>query len=373
MSMHRFLTFLLLVSLTAVAHADDAAVIKNDTAPITMHLESAPTTEVLAELAKLTGVQITVWPENLWEQYKHNHDGPPASISVDADNKSFWQVMQQISEASKLSPFAMGAESVITMQFNQSPGGLFGKRPTSIGPSATITANSLERQHTVNLDSETVEPTRRCGVNLTAYVDPRLRMIKYHSQPTVETATDENGTILTGAAGNSAQMQATQSKWQLPNLFLPLDYDPAVSKKLAVLKGSVHVSVASEIEKLEITDLPAASGMQKDVAGRTITIEEVKDENNSVSVELKITRGDVPKEQFRELTNDIFQAVDLRSADGKRRNNSGGGGGGDDEINYSFSASYSNEAEKAVALVWEIPTKIEEVELPFEFKDLPLP
>ena len=49
-----------------------------------------------------------------------------------------------------------------------------------------------------------------------------------------------------------------------------------------------------------------------------------------------------------------------------------GGGGGDDGLNYTLDCNFANDTDKPVKLIWEITTRTEEIDLPFEFHDLPL-
>ena len=42
-------------------------------------------------------------------------------------------------------------------------------------------------------------------------------------------------------------------------------------------------------------------------------------------------------------------------------------------MNYTLDCSFGNENDKPVKLIWEITARTEEIDLPFEFHDLPLP
>src|SRR5437899_693261 len=73
---------LLMLLLPAAAFAQDAAEAPKTSGPITMHIAGAHPNDVFTELTKQTGVVIQTWPDNIWEQYKHNNPPPPTSISV---------------------------------------------------------------------------------------------------------------------------------------------------------------------------------------------------------------------------------------------------------------------------------------------------
>src|SRR5262249_27291032 len=149
-----------------------------------------------------------------------------------------------------LRPQYMGNNAGIQLQeaYNQPP---FGKRPQSIGPLATVLAESLSRNHSVGLDSDNPQVSRSCGIQITAYVDPRLRMTRYQNQATIDTADDENGKSVAAAQGGQNNWNEGNCSWQI-GMFIPLDYDPTVSHTLKTIKGSIKATVAAEVEKIEI-------------------------------------------------------------------------------------------------------------------------
>ena len=58
-------------------------------APVTLHLDSMPPADAVAEFTKQTGVEVQFWPQNLFEQ-NYGPNGPPSSISVSIDNQPLW-------------------------------------------------------------------------------------------------------------------------------------------------------------------------------------------------------------------------------------------------------------------------------------------
>jgi hypothetical protein len=350
------------------AFAEDA---KEVTPPstITMHMNSMHPRDVVAEFTKQTGVPLQFWPEQMYDQ---NHGNSlPVSINVDADQESFWTVLDKICTAAKLCPQQMGQQQPICLQQSgdRTP---FGKRPQFVGPRATITADSLQRNHSIGLDSDNPQVSKSCGVQLSAFVDPRVRVIKYRGNASLEKCEDESGQYV-AADVHGDNWQDAYNPWQFA-VNVPLDYDAQVSHKLSILKGSVHVMAAAEIEKIEFEDLSAAQGTEKEAAGIKVTCNEVKETDNSIEVKITILREDMPKEKFRELYGRIYREGKFFTAEGKQMNFGGGGGGGEDKLDYSLSTSWGgNTNDKPVRLLWELVSRTEEIDLPFEFKDLTLP
>ncbi len=365
------MALLLLMTLAPGAGADDTT---PSSAPstITMHLNSIPPRDVLAELNKQTDAGVGVWPENLYDQQRGAGDKLVRSIDVDIDQATFWSALDAICSAGGLFPQPMGNNSSISLQ-EANGRTAFGKRPQSIGPMSTVLVDSLQRNHTIALDADNPQVQRSCGAQISAYVDPRLRMLKLQNQPVVDQADDENGkSILVAPTGQPGEQDA-YCRWLAQNLFVPLDYDPQVSHKLATLKGSIKVTVAAEVDKIEFADMDNAKGTEKEVGGVKVVCQEINSTDNSFEMKVNIIRTDLSKENFRTLYGRIFQEGKFITADGKRLQVSGGGGGGEDRLDYSLQCNFQNSDDKPVKMVWEITTRTEEVDLPFEFHDLPLP
>jgi hypothetical protein len=214
---------------------------------------------------------------------------------------------------------------------------------------------------------------RNCGVNLIAYVDPRIRMLKFQNQPSIERADDENSNSIAVAQAGQPNSQDAYCKWMIQNIFVPLDYDPQTSHKLAVLKGSIRVTVAAETEKIEFDDLENAQGTEKEAGGIKVVCQEVKPADNSFEMKVNIIRTDMSREDFRTLYGRVFNDGKFLDADGKALQVSGGGGGSEDRLDYSLQCGFPNPSGKPVKLLWEFTTLTQEIDLPFEFRDLPLP
>jgi hypothetical protein len=341
--------------------------------PITIKMESVHPRDVLAEFSKQTGVPVQVWPKEFWDQ-NHGRNGPPTSITVDIENKPFWDAMQEICSQSNLYPQNMGNREGVTLQWR---GGasqdLFGKRPTSESENGIVVASSIQRTHTINFDSDNPQVDKRCGVNLEAYIDPRLRMQRYQGLPSIEKAEDDNGNSLIPSDQPSQSMNGVNCSWQINGIFIPLDYDPEKSHKLSDLKGSIHISAAGAVEKLEIDDFDKAQGSEHELAGRKIVIDEIKNGPKSFSMKMTIHREDMTNDEWNMMFQSIVSSLRLEMSDGNSTSLGGGGGGSDKQVTYTMSTNWSDENLKPQKLVWEIPTNFHDVEIPFEFNDLTLP
>jgi hypothetical protein len=364
---------ILVACLTRAVPAQDATPPDRATVAglMTLHLDSMHPRDVIAEITRKTGISIAIWPENLYEQNRGPGNPLPTSVTINADQQPFWSVMDDLCGSAGLRPQQMGQGNTITLQENRL--GLFGARPKSMGPQATILVSSIQRNHSISFDSANPQVQRSCGISLGAYIDPRLHVMRYQSPPQVDTADDENGKSVLNASDQHPNWSDPNCTWQLPDLFAALDYDPQVSHKLAVLKGSIKVTIAAEIERMEIPDLQSAGGTDKTVAGRQLVISEVTAQDKSMQIKFALYRHDLSDEQWQQMSRSVFRAIQFQTAEGKAVGVGGGGGGGDKKLEYTVSANWSDDADKPVKLVWDIPTRTEDVDLPFEFHDLTLP
>ncbi|HTL30780.1 MAG TPA: hypothetical protein VL282_16235 [Tepidisphaeraceae bacterium] len=352
------------------AVADDENEIKAD--PITLKAEGVHPRDVMADLTKETGIPIYPYPEQM---YQPNYGGAnlPTSVTIDVDRQPFWVAFEEFCKEAHLQPSWNGMEG-IPLQNSGNGNGPFGKKPTSVGEHATFVADSLQRSHTINLDSDNPQAAKTCGMNISGFVDPRLRVNRYAASVTIEKAEDENGNSLAQQPQqeNNA-MNSMNNPWQIGSVFIPLEYDPEKSHKLAVIKGSFRVLAAGTLQKFSVDDLSKLDGNETTIAGRTMIFSEVKQEERSMSFKVTIQRESMSTEEWQSMFEMINRTMKLVSENGKRYQLSGGGGGSDKQVVYTLSSNWNENDEKPSKLVWDIPADYHELDLPFEFKDLTLP
>jgi hypothetical protein len=354
--------------------ADEAPTTPPTTQPalVTLHLDSMPPADAVAEFTKQTGVAVQFWPQNMFEQ-NYGPNGPPSSISVTVDNQPLWVALDAICGESHLQPTITGQGENITLQFTGGNYLPLSKRPASVNPNSTIVIESIQRSNSVSFQSDPPQENHSCGISLSAYIDPRIHPLNHHGA-TVETAVDESGKSI--AVEQKNQQDITYGPavmWKLDNIFVPLDYDPQVSHKLADFKGSIQINVVSASDKLEIADLQNAKDTEQTVAGMGVAVHEIKADGNNISVKITLRQDDMDKQAWSQLPQTIFHDVKFLTADGKTLSTGGGGGGGGNKLEYTLSSNGPSDADKPVKMVFEVPTKIEQIDLPFEFHDLTLP
>ncbi len=128
----------------------------------------------------------------------------------------------------------------------------------------------------------------------------------------------------------------------------------------------------------EIPNILTAKNVEKTVANRRLLVKEVKQAGEQYTVHVSIFRAGMSPGDWSTLSYP-GNAVRLLDKDGKALSHQGGGGGGGaDEMTYTWTFGRQNwggddRPGEPHRLVWEIPTETREMNVGFDFKDLPMP
>jgi hypothetical protein len=342
--------------------------------PISVHLSAVSPADAIAELAKQTGATFAFDRDIPWTNPDPNW-AIPNQISIDLDNKSFWECMQEICLASKLTASTRGDYDDITIlhNSNREKPGLFFERPTFVGPAATFVVSSARHNATIDLTQKDARVQRDSGIDLHIWVDPRLHMIKKMREPIIESAVDENGVSLKVPPGEDDKVfDHVSCPWDL-GYTVSLDYDSAKSRKLGALRGSVRIMMATATETLEIDDIPGSVGHEKTVAGMRFEMKEVTVDGKQMKFEFTVQRNGADETVWKRATGSISHTLRVQLADGTKIACSGSDNTKGDLLTFKSRVEFSKDSEKPVKLIWPVATAVAERDLPFEFKDIPLP
>jgi hypothetical protein len=156
-----------------------------------------------------------------------------------------------------------------------------------------------------------------------------------------------------------------------------LEYPKSPGTKIARLRASAKFVAQTKSETIEFSDPLTSRNVTKTVAGRKITVKEIRRTPEEYQATVTFERGEIPPAQWEQT---VFPGNTLRliDGDGKMILARGFGlGGKGDEATYVFKFEKEpprgSRIGKPLKLEWEIPTETKEVPLQFEFKDLPLP
>jgi hypothetical protein len=193
----------------------------------------------------------------------------------------------------------------------------------------------------------------------------------------VDEAVDEKGNSLANTDRVYASMNSGQ-QWMW-NLSARLNYPENAGKQIARFKGSMKFLMQTKSETLDVPNILTVKNLTKTVAKRRMLIKEVKKNGDQYDVSMTLYRDGMAQPEWNALQNPGY-TVHLVDKEGRNLTSSGwGGGSNDNEMNYTwnFNQNVWNGQQQKLGephrLIWEIPIETREVNVAFEFKNLPLP
>lgn len=347
---------------------------------VTLRLKDATPAAAFSELSKQAQAPIRAYPEDLWQQ------GEWPALTLDLRRKPFWIAAQELSEKSGVGLQA----SDDGLRLVRGPGQLGG--PSVIHGPFLIVATQVNRTQTILLgDNAAGQPARPpivrgrtndFGVHLLVLPEPKLSVIRVNSGVRLEQAVDEKGNDLAPPAGAGGQGYASgmPGAW---NVYARLNYPAAgAGQTIARLAGTVTFVVQTKSEKIEIPDPLTLKDAFRVVGGSRVTFHQMT--RNGERFELKVSLtpdGNAAGADGARGMSSLFQSVQSRlrvlNAAGEpldRRGFSSEGSGREMRFTLHFAARPGAAANGEPArLVWDVPTETRDVEVPFEFTDLPMP
>jgi hypothetical protein len=357
---------------------------KSTTEPtlVSLHLKDAPMSLALAEMSRQVGTEINTWPPG-------NFGGAQKTVTIDADRQPFWDVARKICAQSGWGPERYGAgRGIMTFSPN---GGNWGKRPAIMQGQFMVMAANVQRHETLDFGDPN-NPSRQYSIYVQVCADPKMRIVRADSTLEVSRAMDEKGNSLVVKQGSYSSFSSSNQNPWFWELQAPLQLRPDIGKKLVEFKGVARFSAQTKTERWEFDNPLKVKNAQKKVSNDTVTltiksVSQNANNQNSVEVQIGITVKGLPNLNIFGRGNEqnpftdyslLSQCIKLLDAKGRPfQNSGGGGGGGGTNWDYSFNFYPRNEQGQPLGepgkLIWDLPMEIKAINVPVEFKDLPLP
>jgi hypothetical protein len=334
---------------------------------LTLHFTDAKPEAVFNEIARQARTEFPTFPPTLWQQNVN-------PLSVNLERANFWIAFKEVCQKTGIYPQQNGNDRRMTLQ--QSPGTTLFNGPSVISGPFLIVANRIYRSNSVDL-ANPGNVQHDFNIALSAFAEPKLRVIQSSYYVNVDEAMDEKGNSLVNNERVYSSMNSGQ-QWMW-NLSARLNYPEGAGKTISRFKGSMKFLIQTKSETLDVPNILTVKNLTKTVARRRMLIKEVKQNGEQYDVSMTIYRDGMPQDQWNALQNPGY-TVHLVDKDGRNLTSSGWGGGSNDaEMNYTwnFNRNVWNGQQTKLGephrLVWEIPTETREINAAFEFKDLPLP
>ena len=338
---------------------------------ITLHLQDAPLPTAIQQLAEQAKVEIGLWPPALAQQLQ-------TKITLDADREPFWTVVRKLCDKTGLGLERSGQHNQITLVQRAEP---WSKRPYSTQGVFMIVANSLQRNHSVDL-AVPANVTTSFNMHLTALVDPKVKAMQGTTMVHLDEVTDDRGNSLVpqGFVPRSMTVPGWGSNWMW-DLHAPLQYRPDMGKRITLFRGSVRFLVQEKVDVWEIDNILTTPNPERPIPiGKyAITgLRKTADRAYELAISIEHSANMVPNQSPLTDFTTIQRSIRLLDASGlPYRLSGGGGGGGGGRLQYTLNYQAQDQPNKPAGppakLIWEIPLELKEVTVPIELKDIPIP
>ncbi len=339
---------------------------------VTIRLKGASAQDAFAEFARQAGSGFRLVPENLWQTR------PFSPADIDIDDQPYWIALRKLCEIYGLQLQNAGDRDLSLVDRTAS-GGVFGKAPWLVHGPFMVIASAVSRSQSSELNFNQ-NTSRYCSVQLLVLAEPKLRVLQGSYMASLKEALDENGnSLLAGNANLNFGFQRLSGRcWNLQATLKPAD---PLGQRIARLAGSGRYWLQTRSEKNEIVNPSEAIGRPQRVGSRMLTIKDFKRQGETWQLKIAVSRIEWAGNDLNALQDVNGSIVRLLDVDGRALPRVGG-------VSSSFTADNMMEmlftfgrtgvagVEKLpdpVRLVLEMATEMKEVEVPFEFTNLPMP
>ncbi len=355
---------------------------------VSVHAHDTPTRDVLNVLLRDGGLPTAAADKQ--------HLSPAAGsvrVTCDLVDQPFMLAMKEVCRLAYLEPVYDGAEArpLQRVQFAVRRADKATTRPSWVDAPAcshgpiTFVALDATRISDTNLDPPDAPPNRRLQLHLLALADPRVRLVRIGSTLEIDQASDERGLSLLGPKPGdrpAADLVRDQGRWSWEITTQPMLYPPADSHTIALLRGRLRATVVTKVEKIAFDDLARPIEGERTVGGIRMRFGNV--DGNGTRLALTVYRDNLPDPQWDEVrvgfNSEFVHATDAQGrefAASVQINPIGRNDAYQGPIIFRPPRWTPKEKlpppTRPTKLVIDFPTEVEDIDVPAEFKDLPLP
>ena len=347
--------------------------------PVNANFNNTPAMQAFADLAKQTGYKIELYDRGGRQGF--------GNVTYKASGQPFWAAMREICTRGNVGLYMWGGdedrERIPILPSNYGDQAMMKAAASVMGPYLTVITN-LDRINTVSM-AHPEKTDRRIQIQMVTFAEPKAVPTQAAWEATIDEAVDDNGNSMmpTDNRNNDRNMQGGRGVSWNSNVTIPYpENNPG--KRIAKLRGHIAAMVALGSEPIEIADPLKAAEVTKTIGGQRFTFKPLKKAEGGgggqYELEMVIYRDGKDQEAF----NAIWQlSPNLKLTDAKgqvfRFSNQGGNGDGE-KITRRFRFYNRGGGEPApgdkdapIKLVIAVPSATQNVNVPFELVDLPLP
>lgn len=348
-----------------------------------LKMQDASAREIADEVKQQTGLDIKIDDDVALPA-----EAPPR-FSVEATGQPFWEAIAGwkrgeralgLRASGRSGPWALSAASEMGA----------GAR-VSAGPCLLIASNlSLSKTANLSAQNQIVDASRRLNIGVAVHIDPRFLPQVLASAPQIDGAVDDRGREI--ASSRSAQLSWASNAYQ-PGVTLSLLAPEGDATSLRSVRGRLRLAVATASERWEIdvAKTPVAQKSFKSEASKvTARFEGLETVGDGWLARFSFERRSMGglrifKSRDGEWSGElgsVFQipnSISILNAAGIQMENQGGhahdsfgNGVRKSDIEARIAQAPTSQGAPAKIII-DIPLEWREVQIPFEFKDLPLP
>jgi hypothetical protein len=346
---------------------------------ITLHYEKKPIRDVLAEIAKQTGFKIPTTDAGF--------NGPAGQTlhTFHFDKVPFWEVLDQVCEASGLTlQQTSGNDNLqLTFQDNYEPFkcriGAFRVMATGFYYNRNTNFGSVSRSpgQPGNQTSESLQ------LNLTVAVEPRLPILKVGQVVLTAAEDDQKGSMLANVNYNEYPWMwnrywGGQQRSFFQQTSVNMSWPSKSCQTVRVVKGSIPVTLLAEQRPTVVTeDILSAKGKKFQVGSATFHIEDVSKSGNLYQIKISFSESSTENPWDYSQIQSAQQRIELQDAKGNKYPSYVRSTMFMSPTSAQFQLSTQalpkdSKVGPPAKLIYQLWIKMEH-EVPFEFRNLPLP
>lgn len=349
--------------------------------PISLHLKNASPPDAFKELARQMGAELRLPVHGDWGP------GGLELVDVDEEGHGFWPAAKALYDKTGIAAVPDLGPQGLALVLKRQVQWAWGNRPAAMQGPIVIVAAFVNRDDNIYL----ISPERRSSnlvVSFHVYADPRLHARAKNFDIKLADAADENGISLIRPADvpptylekTMVDYRATLGSWhQAAFLVCP----PGAGHHIARVRGVLPMTVDARTDNWEIDDALHVRQQTRTIGGIAVTITMLVRKGQDYELGLYTERGDSSAAEYQHFENNFeslangILLIDPAGREWQSKMETSSGTGARMAMSRIFRVAHpaAPVAGKSEKLIWPIPAEARAVSLnvPFEFKDLPMP
>ena len=252
--------------------AKDAA----KTSLVTLQGDAMPLSKVLAAIEEQTGNKIVDY------RARFGHEVTDPELKVDFDQTPFWKALDETLDQAKLTAYQFGQQRAINVVGRDE-----GQLPRCVR--ASYTGPFRIEPLMIVAQRDLRDPAAQwMRLKMEIAWEPRLSPISLKQKMAdLEAVSDRGGAL---------PVDDRQAEVEVPidgdatavNLIVPWKLPPRDVHKIARLSGKLTAMIQGKIETFTFDDLPRAKNVERRIAGVTVTLEQVRKNNELQEVRIRV-------------------------------------------------------------------------------------